>query len=700
MLQPFTGHRSFLIVTGFTCLATAVACGPSGRAPDLSGLTDQVAQVGTELTIDLNGTDPDGDHLRYGFHAADLTDLNGHADITQSPSGTGVFRWTPLGADIGSHAFDFTASDGNNTATVTINIDVRSAIGSVTAPVFRQPLGSGTTIDVAQQMCVSLDIMIDDQDSARVKISQDDPLIDGAELTAVDGHTATWHWCPTREQQSEPRYTLSLSADDGDNPRTVKDYLVVLRSGSGTNCPGTPPVIAHTAQNVSSILDLAIDATITDDKGIKDAPLFYYSKTPPTTPPNLSQMTQLTMTTVSGNRLSGVYRARVANPVAQMPAGTKQTLYYVFAANDDDDTIGSCDHATLSPVYTMTVTSTGTASSPACAPCSSDAQCGAGNECVRMGSSGASYCLQACGTSCATGYTCSTSQLPSVDGKMGLECVPNSGSCEMTTTTCADDTWEVNDTRTDASHNPVLTPDLYDLVSCPSTTSTTRANDDWYKIVLASDQRVDLQLAGGPETDLDLHLYHSDGTVVTASTSLDPDEEISTCLPAATYYVKVNGFSNGHGIARNAYLLSYDSHAETCNTTCVDDAREDDDTYSQARLAYDGYTSTGNVTCPDDDDWYKVSVVTGDVLTVDLAFTQANSTQDLDIHLYKNSIDLTPCSYGNSSGCQFENGQGASSNEHASYTIGAGCTAGCDYYVVVRGYNHSSNTYGINIGIR
>jgi Big-like domain-containing protein len=695
-LQPRTGNRSLSIMTGVTCLATAVACGPTGRAPELRGLGDQVAQVGTELTISLDGTDPDGDRLSYGFRSADTSDLSDHAELTQSPSGAGVFRWTPLATDVGQHAFDFTASDGSHTTTVTINIDVRSAIGSATTPVFRQPLGSGTTIDLARQPCLDLDIVVDDEDSASVKLSQDEPVIDGAELRIRDGATATWHWCPTREQQAEARYTLVIGADDGDNPRTVKNYLVVLRSGSGTTCPGTAPVISHAAHDVSSILDVPLEATVTDDKGVKDPPLLYVSMTPPATPPDLSRMTQLTTAPVSGNRTNGVYRASVANPVAQLAAGTRQTLYYVFTANDDDDTTGSCDHATISPVYSMTVTSTGTASLPACTACSSDAQCGAGNECVRMGAMGASYCLQACGTGCATGYSCSTAPVPSVDGKLVPQCVPQSGSCERSTTTCADDLWEVNDTRSDASHNPALTPDLYDLVSCPSTTATSRANDDWYKLVVASDQRVDLQLAGGPETDLDLHLYHSDGTVVTASTSLDPDEEISTCLPAATYYVKVNGY----GSARNAYLLSYETHAEACNTACIDDPREDDDTYSQARLAYAGYASTGNAICPGDDDWYKLSLFTGDVLTVDLAFTQSNDAQDLDLHLYKSSVDLTPCDASDPSTCSIAHGQSGSSNEHTTYTVPAGCTAGCDYYVVVRGYDHSANTYGITIGIR
>ncbi|HEU4726501.1 MAG TPA: hypothetical protein VFT22_01370 [Kofleriaceae bacterium] len=695
MLRARTGYCSLSItMTGLTWLATTVACGPN-TPPKLSTPGDQVAQVGTELTIDLTGSDPDGDTLTYGFRADDLADLASRAQIIRSPSGAGVFRWTPMPDDIGHHTVAFTASDDSHTATATLTIDVRSAVRSATAPVFRSPPGTGSTIDMAQQQCIDFDILVEDPDSPSVQISQGEPVIEGCEVTAQGGLSATLHWCPSREQQAESRYPLVLVADDGDNPKTVKNYLLVLRTSSGTSCPGAAPAIAHTSMDVSSVLDLTIDATITDDKGIKDAPLFYFSTTPPADPPDLSKMTQLTMTTVSGDRTSGVYRASVANPVAAQPAGSKQTLYYVFAANDDDDATGSCDHATLSQVYTMTVTSTGPADLPLCVACTSDAQCGASDECVRIGSTGATFCLQACGAGCPAGYTCSTGPITSVDGKAAPQCVPDSGSCEMPATTCMDDPWEVNDSRSDASHNPVLTPDLYDLVSCPSATSATRANDDWFKIVVPSDQRVDLQIAGDPITDLDLHLYHSDGTLVTASTSFDPNEEISACLPAATYYVKVNGFGSG----RNPYLLSYDSHAESCNTTCTDDASEADDTFSQARPAFPGFTSTGNKICPNNDDWYKIRMFSGELLIVDLAFTQSTSSQDLDIHLYKDSLDLTPCDFEHPDTCSFDNGQSGTSNEHAEFVIPAGCAAGCDYFVVVRGYNHSSNSYAIGIDV-
>jgi hypothetical protein len=144
-----------------------------------------------------------------------------------------------------------------------------------------------------------------------------------------------------------------------------------------------------------------------------------------------------------------------------------------------------------------------------------------------------------------------------------------------------------------------------------------------------------------------------------------------------------------------------DSHAETCNTSCVDDSNEDDDTFSQARTTgYPSYNSTAQKICPNDDDWFKVTLYSNEVLTMDLAFTQSDESQDLDLHLYQDSTDLWPCDPANVSSCTPAHGQGAVSNEHATFTAPSTCSSGCDYYVVVRGWNGASNTYGITLGIQ
>ncbi|MEO8699156.1 MAG: lamin tail domain-containing protein [Kofleriaceae bacterium] len=210
------------------CLAMVAACG-GGAAPEIHDLADQVATVGQQLTLTIDGTDADGDQLTYGVHA-DIS-LQGNAMLTQSPSGAGVFLWTPLASDLGVHAFDFTASDGSSTTTVSISIDVRSTSGAL--PIFREPLGAGSVVNVAQQPCVMLNIVVEDQDTVDVTIGQEAPEITGATLTQTDGTTATWEWCPTPAQVSEQdRYTLVLSADDGENPKTIKNYVLALRSAA------------------------------------------------------------------------------------------------------------------------------------------------------------------------------------------------------------------------------------------------------------------------------------------------------------------------------------------------------------------------------------------------------------------------------------------------------------------------------------
>lgn len=205
-----------------------VGCG-GGEAPDILGLTDQIAVVGQELVLELEGVDPDGDRLSYDV-SADIS-IDGRATISQTPSGNGVFRWTPNASDVGTHAFDFIVSDGDHETTISIQIEVRSTAAGL--PVFIQPLGTGRVVNLAANPCVEIDIIVEDQDTAQVTIAEEDP-ISGAELAQLDGTTASWKWCPTGAQVADSdRYTLTLSADDGDNPKQLKSYVLVLGGGTG-----------------------------------------------------------------------------------------------------------------------------------------------------------------------------------------------------------------------------------------------------------------------------------------------------------------------------------------------------------------------------------------------------------------------------------------------------------------------------------
>ncbi|MGE3547791.1 MAG: PPC domain-containing protein, partial [Kofleriaceae bacterium] len=539
----------------------------------------------------------------------------------------------------------------------------------------------------------------DDQDSAQVTIEQMEPVIPGSELTQDGGHTASWHWCPTKEQAVEYRHTLYLSADDGDNPKKIKELVFTVREGNGTTCPGTGPVIDHTVSNVMTILDIPVTASVTDDMGLKGAPMLYYSHTPPPDPVDPQTMTQVEMVLDNGK-----YTAKVKNPAVMLPAGMSATVYYVIVASDDDDPIGTCDHTTISKLYAMKVTSTGVANSEACESCSHDTQCGTGDLCVYMGAMNASYCLQSCVDGCPTGFTCSAQKLPSVDGASDYQCVPQSGSCEMPQASCEDDIWEDNDTMADAAANPSLVGNTnYELVSCPGD-GAIAVDDDWYKLTIAADTKVTLTLTGEATTNLNLRLYDENGGSVTSSNSPMSSEKIIVCLTPGTYYARVLG-----GNAQNLYTLEYQSSGQSCTSTCTDDSYEQDDTFSQSfpTLINDGilnrtvFERTGGKICAGDDDWYRVPLFTGNKLIMDLTFTHS-PLHDLDLHLYKNGVDQWPCDIGVPSSCSIAHGQGSASNEHAEFVAPAGCEPPnpCLYDVVVHGYANSSNSYDLKLQLQ
>lgn len=692
--------RRLQTLTLVSALATAVACG-GGSAPEIEDVGDQLVAVGSELVIPLRASDPDGDTLTYGF-SSDVPDLGERAAVTLTPSGDGTFRWRPVAADVGVWHFDFTASDGDHTATLPVTIEVRSAIGDATTPVFRQPLGTGTTLDLAVRDCLDLDILVEDQDSINVTIAQEEPAIEGATLDQTSGLSATWRWCPTREQiDAEDRYTLTLSADDADNPKTIKNYLIVLRRPPPTNCPGTPPVINHAPMNANQIVDLTIDADITDELGLRQPPLLYYTTTQPASPPDLGEMTQVTMLLISGDMRSGTWAADVPNPVASMPAGTSRTLYYVIVANDDDDAQGACDHETRSPATTahaMVVTNPGGSGNLGlCASCSADVQCGdADDNCVMVGS--APYCLRSCTTAaeCGTGYTCSAAAVTSVNGVSARQCVPSSGSCTAQTT-CTDDFFEDNDSRTQAATLPDLDPATYQFTSCPLPDGS-NDDEDWFPIVLTGDATVTVTLAGQSVSDLDLGLYDSAGVRLQSATGPTSNETVSQCLGAGTYYVRVYAWGAG---TENDYALTYARTAGACASVCTDDTSEPDDNLNEARsIMYPLYTSAARQICAGDDDWYRVLLFNGEVMTVDLTFTQAAADQDLDIHLYDSAgTNLTPCSPTSPGTCNLTNGQSADSNERFTFTGPAACSNLCTYYVVVRGWDDSENRYDIRIEV-
>lgn len=708
-----------LVLLASSVLGSACAVGSDGR-PVMKRIGDQVAFVGAQLQIKLDATDANGDPLYYDFRS-DVPDLcrpsGCRAGIETDDEGKGLFTWTPRQEDIGIWTIEFKVTDGEFVVTESVRLEVRSSVGYNGLPRFIQPLGTGTTLDLGKRECFEFDIVIDDPDSRAVDIVELEPTIEGAELTVVDDFTATWRWCPTQEQiRAGGHHRLKLSAGDGTNPATEKSYLLVMRSPAKPDCPGAPPAIRHMPVDWTQPSHVRIVADVTDDMGVKHAPLLYYSTSDPGETPDLSRLTQISMTRVEGNSEAATYEALVPNPTATLPEGASAPLYYVIVVTDNDDGGGTCDHTTQLPargafsIEASTATAGGGGTpmgAGICEPCTTNRQCGgAGDLCVRQGRGAESFCLSACerDADCGDGYHCSDTEIESVDGTRGRQCIPEAGACDAPppdpgggggVAGCADDSREDNDSRRAAEGKPALSPgDQSGLVMC---TTADGSDDDWFKIEVSSESQIEAVLNGDSahETDLDLAIYTASGEMLAVSESLRSDEEIATCVPAGTYYLRVYAF----GEVRHEYSLSWSRRSATCDRSimCLPDRSEPDDGVRNARRVdfVRGFESTDNTICGGNDDWYKMTIAAGQTMAVQLTFIQTRATEDLDIKFYLEQggelIDQTPCSEEDPTPCTAFQGQSVDSDEYYDYTAEVAGT----YYLVVHGWMGSENSYDI-----
>ena len=70
-------------------------------------------------------------------------------------------------------------------------------------------------------------------------------------------------------------------------PYTPIGRMIVLHTPLPQQCPGQPPQVVHSAPPAATTNDdLALEATVTDDKGLKAAPVVYYPTTAPPAPSN------------------------------------------------------------------------------------------------------------------------------------------------------------------------------------------------------------------------------------------------------------------------------------------------------------------------------------------------------------------------------------------------------------------------------
>jgi hypothetical protein len=624
---------------------------PAAASVEILPLGEHELRVAETFVLEIPVSNPDGVPLTFSFEPPSGLPAGG-AEIYRMDESRGIFRWTPLASQAGSHVFTFRASGGGASDTETA---VLTVVLSDSAPVFIQP-GAGGTFDLARDPCIAVHVEVKDDDSLPVDIhiSEREPRVEGGLLTPA-GKQADWRWCPSPAQiAASDRYVLKLAASDGAHAPVHHDYVIVLRGEVRPDCPGTPPEIASTAPPppgvLSTSLDYRVDAVVRDDRGLKHPPLLYWTTEAPEDRehPDVTVFRQALFVADGGD----AYHASIPN--LGLAAGVTRTIHYVVSATDNDDAEGTaCDHRTDSPLRSFDVAAGGTERAGYCEPCSASAQCAA-DACV---AAAASFCAADCG-SCPAGAECR--DVSTREGRVVRRCVPPSLSCAGSG--CADDRLEENDTRDTAA---AVSPDVaYENLRVCS------RDEDWFRIDLPASGTLEVLVEGWDASvvDIDLQVLRADGTVLVTSDGLDASEWASACVAAGRYLVRVYGIGTDAG----PYGLLASLAPASC---CTDDPHEQNDDFRSAtRIGAPGSTTSGTI-CARDDDWFSFAGEAGRRVAVLLLI---EGSGDLDLELYDRD-GLRRLAYS----------AGVAAEERLEADLGATGT----YYLRVFGYGGAEGDY-------
>lgn len=593
----------------FALLIAAAGCGGSDANATLLPIPAQTTRVNSTLRVPIvvQGTG----NLSFAYEGpADLPALDSTVSISGNTAG-GELRWTPLASHVGTWEFQIILRhDGAEIHRTPVVIDVEPAADA--APVFLRPAAGGT-YDLAADPCVTFAIEVRDDDSDSVELRAEGELPAGAELTQRGPKQGEFEWCPTADQvAAAERWFIDLVADDG-RFETPKRFVVVLRTENKPGCPGEPPMVTIASPGESARVTAEggyeVVAMVSDDQGLRDAPLLFYTTSEPddASAPDITAFEQVVMRPSSGN-----WAGRI--PDLGLLMGQEQQLYVLVSATDNDDASGTgCDHRTDSALRTFVAVGGDGGSFGGCEPCTENADCGSG---ICGVAAGGNQCLPACSDSpCAVG-TCGSTV--TADGAVLAACGPVSAVCGGGM--CEDDSAEDDDTI-ETAQNYMSSIDG----------QVCSGDSDYIRIGTSAGDRVIVNLGGYNSAlgDLDLQLLDASGTILDSSASGSDGEQVMGCAMGSALYARVFGYDS----AENEYLLTVAQEAGGCNS-CTDDSGEQDDTRETARaLTLSGGSADFEGTiCPNDDDWMRFEVTEPSRLEATLVID--DSEADLDLWVY------------------------------------------------------------------
>lgn len=212
----------------FAALLFASACGPSGGSLALSAIAPHSASVAQEVVIPLladgAGTFPIGWAWQSPSNPELATRLH-RPTLSAYSGGRALWRFTPLATDVGPLQIEFSATKGPLSGSLTLDFVIDPGGDP---PVFREPVGEGTTLDLKAMPCAVVSVVVEADSSPQVTLSLLNPP-PNAEVAQTEELAGKLVFCPSATQaMTETIYPLLLQAEAGSHI-VRKSYVIVLR---------------------------------------------------------------------------------------------------------------------------------------------------------------------------------------------------------------------------------------------------------------------------------------------------------------------------------------------------------------------------------------------------------------------------------------------------------------------------------------
>lgn len=232
-------HRRWLsdlrqIARAVGLAAVGVVAGCEGDEPllTITAVPPIKAEVGREISVPLlvtqNDHPIDDGNVMWSWQpltSPELATRPRRPTLTGYTHGRAVWRWTPIADDYGDQEIEFFATLAHAYGTTRLPLRVES--GSE-PPVFREPVGEGTTLDLRTSACATVTIVVESTAAPSAALSLVDPP-ESARIAQLTELTGELLFCPTMKQiAADTVYPLILQAESG--PHVIrKSYVLVLR---------------------------------------------------------------------------------------------------------------------------------------------------------------------------------------------------------------------------------------------------------------------------------------------------------------------------------------------------------------------------------------------------------------------------------------------------------------------------------------